>query len=84
GAGFYLEDLTLSEPIEVILSGGWNHDYSDNSGGQSTIGGSLTITGGTVIIEGIVIEGTGSLAKTEQPQFGCWRPEYWSKLVLLK
>ena len=45
-AGFYIENLILSKPIEVTLSGGWNNDYSENTGGQSTIGGSLTITGG--------------------------------------
>ena len=83
-AGFYLEELTFSEPIEVILSGGWNNDYSDNTGGQSTIGGSLTISGGTVIIDKVVIEGTTSLTRAEEQQFGCWLPKYWSKLALLK
>ena len=82
--GFYLENLSFGEPIEVILTGGWNNDYSDNTEGQSIIGGSLTITGGTVIIDRIVVEGTTSLAKNESPfPFGCWMPGYWSKLVSL-
>jgi hypothetical protein len=83
-AGFYLENLSFGQPIEVILTGGWNSDYSDNSEGQSTIGGSLTISGGTVIIDRIVIDGTTSLAKTDEPSFGCWMPEYWSRLASLR
>ncbi|MCD6269610.1 MAG: putative metal-binding motif-containing protein [Deltaproteobacteria bacterium] len=80
-AGFYLEDLTFSEPIKVTLSGGWNNDYSDNAEGQSIVGGSLTITAGTVIVNKIVIEGTTSLTRTERLQFGCWLPECWSLTV---
>ena len=78
-SGFYVGDLLLEYPIEVTLSGGWNDDYSDNSGGKSTIGGALTITGGTVTVKGIVINGTDSLAQTKGLQFGCWLPEYWSR-----
>jgi len=81
--GFYLGDLLLEYPIEVTLSGGWNDGYSDNSEGQTTIGGSLIITGGTVITDGIIIEGTDSLARTNRLQFGCWLPEYWSKWASL-
>ena len=82
--GFYVEYLILGEPKDVTLIGGWNNDYSDNSGGQSTIVGSLTISGGTVIVDKIVIEGTTSLTRTEEPRFGCWLPEYWSRLASLR
>ena len=82
-AGFYVGDLTLEEPIRFTLSGGWNDDYSDNTGRQSTIGGVLTITGGTVTVEGIIIDGTDSLARTKGLQFGCWLPEYWSRWASL-
>jgi len=69
-AELFLEDLTFVKPITVVLSGGWDHDYNNNDSGQSVIGGSLTITGGTVIIDKIVIEdGTTSLAQIKLPGF---------------
>ena len=65
-AEFFLEELTFDKSMTVILSGGWDDDYSSNGTGLSVIGGSLTITAGTVIVDKIVIqEGTTSLAQTE-------------------
>jgi hypothetical protein len=70
-AGFYLEDLTFDKSIAVILSGGWDDDYGSNTAGQSVIGGSLTISAGTLIVEKIVIqEGTTSLAQAGLPGWG--------------
>ncbi len=83
-SGVYPENLLLNKPVEVALSGGWNIDYDDNTEGQSIIAGALTIAGGTVIVEGIVIEGTDSLARTKKLQLGCWMPGYWSKWVSLR
>ncbi|MBN2791581.1 MAG: DUF1566 domain-containing protein [Desulfuromonadales bacterium] len=83
-AGFYFGNLILGDNLVFTLSGGWNSDYSDNSAGQSTVDGSLTITGGTVIVEGIVIEGATSLSKLEVPKFGSWLPGYWSRWASLR
>ena len=83
--GFYIEgDLTFNEDINIILSGGWDTDYSDNSGHYSIISNSLTITTGTVIVEGIVIEGTTSLVGVSESKFSCWMPEYWSQESFLR
>ncbi len=71
-ADLYPEDLTLDQPIRFTLSGGWNADYDDNSGTQSTLGGALTISAGTVTVENIVIGGTLYLVGNE-PLFGGWR-----------
>ncbi len=69
-AEFYREDLIFDEAINVTLSGGWDHGYNSNDAGQSVIGGSLTITAGTVIVDRIVIEaGTTYLAQIELPGF---------------
>ncbi|MBN2809299.1 MAG: hypothetical protein JXR80_07375, partial [Deltaproteobacteria bacterium] len=83
GAGFYFEDLMFNESRAVTLSGGWNSDYSAVAEAQSEIGGSLTIGGGTVIVEGIVLGGTESLAGARPLQFGCWLPEYWTRWASL-
>ncbi len=82
--GLYLEDLVFNEGITFTLSGGWNNDYSDNTGYQSTLSGSLIITAGTVTVEEIVIEGTTALTKTKELRFGCLRPEYWSRWASLR
>jgi len=55
--GLYTEDLIFCEDINITLTGGWNTDYNDNSAGQSTISGSLTISAGTVTVEGLVLTG---------------------------
>lgn len=74
-AGFYLENLLLNDSVDVTFSGGWNDDYSSNNSGQSIIGGSLTISAGTVTVDGtIVLDGTDSLAKLKGSKFGCWTP----------
>ncbi len=66
-AGFYLGNVSFGEQLEVTLAGGWNSDYSDNSGGQSTIGGVMTISGGRVIVDNIVIGDTVYLTRAESP-----------------
>ncbi|MCK5784152.1 MAG: hypothetical protein KAH06_06875 [Desulfobacterales bacterium] len=82
-AGFYIENLSFEKLIEVILSGGWNNAFNDNTNGQSTIVGALTITGGTVIVDRIVIADTAFLTRTEELPFNCWLPKYWSRLASL-
>jgi hypothetical protein len=55
--GFYAGDLSLENPIDITLSGGWNSDYSVKPEGYATIiGGSLTISGGSATVEEIVID----------------------------
>jgi len=80
----YIEDLIFNEDIAITLTCGWNDDYSDNAGGQSTVAGCFTITAGTVIVEGIAIEGTTYLTKTKELQFGRWQPEYWTRWASLR
>jgi photosystem II stability/assembly factor-like uncharacterized protein len=48
------ENLTLDAPISVTLEGGYNSTFSDNPS-YTTINGTLTISGGSVTIENIVI-----------------------------
>ena len=56
-ADFYPEDLILDRPVGIIFSGGWNLEFSSNSVGQSIITGSLTISNGSLSVNGeIVIE----------------------------
>jgi hypothetical protein len=54
-AGFYPENISFAKPFKVFLSGGWNSDYSTNSGGNSTIDGTLTITQGTLVIDRLIL-----------------------------
>ncbi len=57
-----LQAATLTEAVDlnsgaaVTLSGGYDACYTDNSGGSSTISGSLTIGSGSVTIEDVVIQ----------------------------
>ncbi len=78
--GFFLEELTLDEDVDIFLRGGWNADYSDNTGYSSTINGSLTISAGTVTVEGIVIEGPATLTQLDGLNAGSWRIRSWSDL----
>jgi len=55
--GFYVGDFILNLSKELNLSGGWNDDFSDNGSGFSVIEGSLVITDGSVVIDGIMIGG---------------------------
>ena len=51
----YDEAASLSSSKNLILSGGWNSDYSDQSG--QTTANSLTISDGSIVTEFIVING---------------------------
>ena len=49
------ENLNLSGNLNVHMSGGYNNSFSSVSG-QTTIRGSMTISGGTVTIQNIVVK----------------------------
>jgi hypothetical protein len=51
----FAENLVLQKDTDVQLEGGYDCNYSSNSG-VTTINGSLTIQGGTVTIEELIIE----------------------------
>ena len=74
---FYPEgDLLFNSNIKIRLSGGWNDNYDSPGQQPTTIEGSLTISAGTVTIEGIAITGTGSMAQTDELYFGSRFPKY--------
>jgi hypothetical protein len=50
----FVEDLNMTNPVPVAVSGGYACDYASNPG-FTTIRGSLTISGGTVAIGNIII-----------------------------
>jgi hypothetical protein len=58
---FYLGDLIFADPVTVILSGGWNSSYSSNAVTFSAVAGSITISQGCLVVEGLSIGGTTSL-----------------------
>ncbi len=49
------EDLSLSRDVTVTMLGGYNCDYTGTSG-TTTINGNISITTGTLILEGIVLQ----------------------------
>jgi PKD repeat protein len=51
----FSEDLLLQNDTSVTLKGGFNCDYSSNTG-FTTVSGSLTIKAGTVTIENLIIK----------------------------
>jgi hypothetical protein len=51
----YNENIILDEPKMLIIQGGWDITFTENSS-QTTINGSITIIDGKIIIEGIVLE----------------------------
>jgi probable HAF family extracellular repeat protein len=51
----FSENLNFTRNIEAVLQGGYNCDFTMNSG-YSKLNGSLTINGGTVAIENIIIK----------------------------
>ena len=51
----YNENVILDFAQTIELQGGWNSDFSNNSG-QTTINGSLTISNGKVIINKIILQ----------------------------
>jgi len=50
-----VETVILDMPGLVILEGGYNIDFTDNTGGFTTLNGSLTVIGGTVEISNVII-----------------------------
>ncbi|MBN2808467.1 MAG: putative metal-binding motif-containing protein, partial [Deltaproteobacteria bacterium] len=60
---FFIENLYLENDLLFTLSGGWNSDFSSNQGEQTSVSGTLTITAGTVIVEGIVLEGPATFTQ---------------------
>jgi len=50
----FTEDIVFAKDISVILSGGYDWDYSVNPG-FSTVSGSLSFNSGTVTIENIIV-----------------------------
>jgi len=49
------EDITMNKAVTFTLKGGYDCDFANNISGGKTDIHSLTITGGTVIIENIEI-----------------------------
>ncbi len=60
----YFEDLYLDLDKRVILSGGWVVDDGDNISPDSNICGCVIISKGTVVMDGVVITGTGMGVKS--------------------
>jgi subtilisin family serine protease len=47
----FIETIDFNLPISVTLEGGYNCDYSSNTGGTTTINGNMTISNGTLTID---------------------------------
>ena len=54
-ASEFVEDLTFSLPVTVILKGGYDCAYTENSW-YTTVKGSITVSGGPLVMENIMIE----------------------------
>jgi len=52
----FLENLLFNRAVPVLLSGGWNTIYSANSGGYTTVTGSLTVARGSVVVDRLIIK----------------------------
>jgi len=52
----FLENLLFNRAIPVLLSGGWNTIYSANTGGYTTVTGSLTVARGSVVVDKLIIK----------------------------
>ena len=53
--GTYNENIILDFDQVILLSGGWDANFTSNSS-YTTINGSLTITNGTMILENIILK----------------------------
>jgi PKD repeat protein len=50
----FTENLTLDHLSDIVLRGGYNCDYTSNLG-ATTVHGTMTISGGTVTIENMIL-----------------------------
>lgn len=50
------EDLNANLSKTVTLVGGYNGDYTSNSGGETVLHGSLTVSSGQLIVESLVVQ----------------------------
>ncbi len=66
-ADYYLGNLVFDQSVDVVLSGGWDSDYTGNGNAWSTVAGSLTISNGTVVIENLILETPATLAGLPAP-----------------
>jgi hypothetical protein len=48
-------NLALDRDIDVTLEGGYDNAYGNNAGGVTTLGGSLSITSGSLVVEKLII-----------------------------
>jgi hypothetical protein len=54
-SSYYIEELNFARNIYAYLKGGYSCDFSSTPG-WTTIHGALTISGGTVTIENVIIQ----------------------------
>ena len=83
GVGFYMENLLLERPVDVVLSGGWNDSYCHNRDNQSVICGTLTLARGAVTVDRVIIGNTVYLADTNLP-LDFLMAKHWPKLAVLQ
>jgi PKD repeat protein len=55
-AGALVENIILNRNITITIVGGFDCDYLDNSSGETTISGNMTINSGTNIIESVAVQ----------------------------
>ena len=55
GATEFIEDLYLDKNVSIVLKGGYDSNYSNNSS-YTAVKGKLTITHGTVEVEKLIIQ----------------------------
>jgi PKD repeat protein/sugar lactone lactonase YvrE len=55
-AGELVEDITLNRNIIINIVGGYDCDYNENSSGDTTLSGNLTISAGTNKIESFTVQ----------------------------
>ncbi|MCP4694490.1 MAG: hypothetical protein GY859_41055 [Desulfobacterales bacterium] len=54
-AGEYNENILIDKRKEIKLAGGWDSQFTENPS-RTTINGSMTIAGGTVVIENLILQ----------------------------
>jgi PKD repeat protein len=55
-AGALVDNIILNRNITITIVGGYDCDYLDNSSGETTISGNMTINSGTNMIDSVVIQ----------------------------